>query len=141
MPTSGATGRADVARVNVWMPDELLAKMRAELPGVNVSKVLQDGMRALIGCRHPGLVCAECAQALDLAAIVDEAKSAFYSQLRWELEDLVLNGGTAEGAARVAKGVAMAHQISAAALPLPRPGRTQRRRQRDRAWLEQQEVS
>jgi hypothetical protein len=130
-----------MARLNVWVPDELLAKMRAELPGLNVSKVFQDGVRALIGCKHTHLVCAECAQQLDLAAIVDTAKSAFYSQLRWELEALVNNDGTAEGAARVAKDVAVAHQITAAKLPLPRPGRAQRKRQRDRAWLEAQEVS
>lgn len=128
-------------RVNVWLPDELVAAVREHLPDVNVSKTLQAALRSLLSCKHDRMVCAECAQPVDLAALLDEAKSAFYSQLRWELEALVNNDGTAEGAARVAKDVAVAHQITAAKAPLPRPGRAQRQRQRDRAWLEAQEVS
>lgn len=125
-------------RLNVWLPVELATTVRANLPSVNVSQVLQEGLRALLGCKHDRIACAACAAELDRGALIDTAKGEYYSQLLWELEDLVAAGGTAEGAARVAKSVALAHQLSAARQPLPRPGRTQQRRNADRRWLERQ---
>lgn len=127
-------------RLSVWIPDELAATIKEHMADVNVSKVLQDGLRGLLKCSHSKVVCAECSVEIDQAEITDSALSNFYRQLMWELFDLVHAGGTCEGAAKVAKGVAEAHHVSAAAkVSLPRPPRGVReRREWDREWLERQ---
>ena len=33
-----------MGRVNVWLPDDLHAKVREELPGVNVSQIVQEAL-------------------------------------------------------------------------------------------------
>lgn len=123
-------------RVSVWLPEKLARTIGDSMPGVNYSKILQEGLQGLLGCKHEAVVCAACSEQVDRADIVDRAKSEFYSQLLWELQDLVAVGGTAEGAARVAKSVALAHEVSAARQPLPRPGRRQRERNLDRRRIE-----
>jgi hypothetical protein len=118
-------------RVNVWLPDELNATIKRELPDVNVSAVLQRSLAALLECRHDELACRECASPIDRRQLIDNALSAFYADLHWRLRDLVERGGTAEGAARIAKDVACRHRVSCAPnMPLPRPSREQRHRQR-----------
>lgn len=127
-------------RLSVWIPDELADTIRERLPDLNVSKVLQDGLRSLLGCEHEQLVCAACAAPVERRAFIDDALSKFYSQVMSELRELVAAGGTCEGAGRVVKGVAEAHQVSAAKrVSLPRPPRGVRaRREWERRWLEQQ---
>jgi hypothetical protein len=41
-----------MARVNVYLPDELAELVRGACPGLNVSGVLQAGLRELLGCDH-----------------------------------------------------------------------------------------
>lgn len=129
-------------RLNVWVPDELAVTVREAMPGVNVSKVLQDGLRSLLKCGHETVACADCGEPIDKAQLVDDALSAFYRQVWWELHDLVHADGTCEGAARVFKAVAEAHQISAAKrMSVPRPPRGKReRREWERRWYEQQRL-
>lgn len=128
-------------RLSVWVPDELADTIKERLPMANVSRVLQDGLRSLLKCPHDTAACGDCGAPMDKAQIIDEALSSFYRALMWELHDLVNAGGTAEGAARVLKGVGEAHQVSAARrISLPRPPRGVRaRREWDRRWLEEQQ--
>jgi hypothetical protein len=114
-------------RVNVWLPAELAEVLRAELPDLNLSQLVQDAIRGVLGCRHDELACARCAEPVDRGALVDAAMSAFYSDVMWDLIPLVDRVGTAEGAARVVKEVARRHQVSRAeSTPLPRPSRANR---------------
>lgn len=125
-------------RVNLWLPAELAMTVNDQLPAVNMSQVLQEQLRALLGCKHDRIVCAACNAEVEKAKLVEDAKSAFYSQLLWELEDLIARDGTAEGAARVAKSVALAHRLPVADRPLPRPSRSQRKRALDQEWFNRQ---
>lgn len=121
-----------MARVNVWVPDELHATLRDELPELNVSKLLQDAIRSTLGCRHEQLACRRCAAPVDRYALLDEALGEFYRDLLWSLEPLVSRVGTAEGAARIAKDVALRFRISGADhIPLPRPSKANRQRAKD----------
>jgi hypothetical protein len=114
-------------RLNVYVPDDLAATVREQLPGLNVSATLQAALADRLECRHSMAVCADCAQPLDLDELTDARLSRFYVDLFTHLETLVDHGGTAEGAARVAKTVAEGHRVSMAArLPLPRPTRARR---------------
>jgi post-segregation antitoxin (ccd killing protein) len=124
-------GLGPEVRVNVYLPDELNVAVRTRIPGVNVSAVLQRALQDLLECEHRRLVCAECASPIDMRERVDEALCSLYLDLHWRLVELVDRGGTAEGAARIAKDVALRHRVSCAPnLPLPRPTRAQRQRQR-----------
>jgi hypothetical protein len=124
-----------VARLNVWVPDELHATFRARLPEANVSRLLQEAMRGLLDCRHEQLACRRCAAPIDRRRLVDERLSEFYSDLLWSLEPLVNRVGTAEGAARIAKDVALRFQIPGAEdVPLPRPSKANRQRAEDLEW-------
>lgn len=110
----------------MWLPDELAALARDQLPGVNLSAVLQAGLRALVDCDHDQVACCRCGAEVDVDDLVDTALSHFYRSALWELEPLVRQLGTAEGAARVLKSVAERHGVAAAAVPLPRPTRAER---------------
>src|SRR2546423_8100958 len=98
-------------RVNVWLPDELNATIKRELPDVNVSAVLQRSLAALLECRHDELACSACASPIDRRQLIDNALSAFYLDLHWKLCELVDRGGTAEAAARIAKDIACRHHV------------------------------
>lgn len=114
-------------RVNVWIPDELAGSVRARLPDLNVSAVLQDALRERLGCHHDRAVCAACALPVDVHAAGTVRLERFYCDVLDALVDLVAHGGTAEGAARVVKDVATRHQLPVAAKrPLPRPTRAER---------------
>ena len=114
-------------RVNVYLPDELAATIRASVPELNLSRALQDALRGLLSCRHDQLECSACAAKVDRGSFIDRALSAFYWDLVDELHRLVDQGGTAEGAGRIAKDVAQRHQVSAARnAPLPRPPASRR---------------
>ena len=126
-----------MARVNVYVPDELDATVRSKLPDINVSQVLQRGLQAALECRHARLVCSECAFPVDHRELIDAALSKFFIDLLWALRNLVDRGGTAEGAARIAKQIAMQHQVSAAKnAPLPRPSRAQRHANKVVDWFD-----
>lgn len=106
-----------MARLNVSVPDELVALVKEQLPGLNVSAVLQEGP----------LECVTCRARLDRYALVIEALGKFYSDALWELDPLIRREGTAEGAARILKQLAANRGVPEAdKLPLPRPNRANR---------------
>lgn len=114
-------------RVNVYLPAELQQVLRDKLPDVNLSQLLQEAIRGVLGCEHHELVCGTCAQPVDRWALVDERLGRFYGDLMWALEALVRRCGTAEGAARVLRDVGQRWQIGKAdTIPLPRPSRSER---------------
>jgi len=114
-------------RVNVWLSEELAETVRAALPDVNFSKVLADGLRALMRCDHRELACAACGHREARHEIEDVMLGRFYRDLMWELDQLVRRLGTAEGAARIAKSVGARYRVSATSrLPIPRPTRGER---------------
>lgn len=118
-------------RVNVWIPDALHTSIRRELPELNLSAAVQAHLAGLLGCRHDsGLVCSRCATPVNASAIAGAALERFYSDALWELDPLVRRGATAEGAARVLKGVAERHRVPNASIPLPRPTRAERQASR-----------
>lgn len=111
-------------RLNVYVPDALGAQVKERLPGVNVSAVMQDALRAMLDCDHGRLQCADCGEVVDPEVAARSALSAFWRDLLWAWGPLVDRHGTAEGAARIAKGVAIDAGIPGAdRLPLPRPVR------------------
>lgn len=118
-------------RVSVYLPDELAATVRVELPKLNVSAVLQRALADLLACDHRQLVCASCASLVDHQALAGAALRSFYTDLLLALYPLATRGATAEGAARVAKEVALRHRVPGAEhQALPRPSRQQRAMQR-----------
>ena len=114
-------------RVTVYLPGELDAQVRENLPGVNISAVLQEALRQMLDCEHEHLRCADCGEAVDSSAAVGNALSKFWGELLWTWQPLVDRGGTAEGAARVGKEVAVRLGVPRAETqPLPRPTRRAR---------------
>lgn len=114
-------------RVNVWLPDELNDAVRAELPELNISNVLQEALRDRLGCRHDRAVCARCSAPLDPWSMANERLDRFYLDLIDALAELMLRPGTVEGACRVAKEIGERAQIPAASRrPLPRPSKAMR---------------
>lgn len=111
-------------RVNVYLPDDLGEQVKAALPDVNVSAVLQDALRRLLDCDHERLTCADCGEVVDASAVAGAAMDALWRELLWAWQPLVDKGGTAEGAARVGKDVAVRLGVPGAERrPLPRPPR------------------
>lgn len=115
-------------RVNVWLPQALFDVVRAQLPDVNVSQLLQEALRGALGCQHEQLACAQCAQPIDRWAMVDERMDGFFRDAMWRIGELVHTGkGTAEGAARILKERGQSWKIPAAQrYTLPRPSRAAR---------------
>ena len=111
-------------RLNVYVPDDLGEAVREALPDLNVSGVLQDALRSLLDCRHERLACADCGEQVDPDDLAGRALDAFWRELLWAWQPLVDRGGTAEGAARVARDVAVRMAVPDAAVrPLPRAPR------------------
>lgn len=114
-------------RINVWIPDDLDRTLRRRLPEINRSAVVQGALAALLDCDHDALSCSTCSTPVDHRRLIDDAQSRLYLDQLWELDPLVRRGGTAEGAARILKSVALRHHVTAAArTPLPRPTRGER---------------
>lgn len=111
-------------RVNVWLPDELHQTVRTDLEGVNLSAVLQDGLRALLDCRHERAVCASCAAPVDIDAARADAVHAMTLDVVDRLRPLLAQG-TVEGAGRIVVDVAAAH--GAPGIAAPRPPQRRRR--------------
>lgn len=126
-----------MARVNIFIPDELLHSARSAIPNLNVSRLAQDSLRGLMSCDHKEVACARCAVPMELEDLVDGPLSRFYADALWALGELVHAGGTAEGAARVLKDVAERHGVTEAMrMGLPRPSRASRQR-----WAQQRRGS
>lgn len=118
-----------MARRNVYLPDELEAQVAARRPDLNVSRVLQDALWGLLGddCEHRRLSCEDCGRELHRGDLGGAAVADYYRELLHELGPLVDQGGTAEGAARIAKRVAIEAGVpDAEHRALPRPPRTAR---------------
>ena len=114
-------------RLNVTVPDRLIERVRDDLPGVNVSGVLQTALRTLLECDHERLACATCEASVSRVELATTALDRLYRDLLAAWEPLVDRQGTAEGAARVAKSVALQHGVERAeTMPLPRPTRAMR---------------
>jgi hypothetical protein len=123
-----------VGRKNVSLPDDLEASVRELLPDINVSAVLQDALRKLLEggeCPHNRLTCAECGVDVARSQVGGELAGRFYRELLHELGPLVDQLGTAEGAARIAKRIALELGVPGADhLGLPRPPRSAREARR-----------
>lgn len=114
-------------RINVWIPDELDATLRARLPMINRSAVVQEALVGLLECDHRELVCARCATAVERRQLRDDALGEFFYDAFYAVADLAQRVGTAEGAARVLREVGQRHQIPVASrVALPRPTRAER---------------
>jgi hypothetical protein len=119
--------RRSTVHINCSVPRELLDEIRERLPGLNISRLLQDALRDELECAHDEYICSGCGKRATRTAIVGPALAVFYSDLMWELGILVRRSGTAEGAARLAKELAGRHQVpDAHRVPLPRPTRMER---------------
>jgi hypothetical protein len=127
-----------MARMTVTMTDDLYRRVRAELPGLNVSGALQEVLRAKLACDHADLACRACGGRLEAHALVLAGLARFYGDCLDALEDPVAHGATAEGAARVLKSVADRHHIEARR-PLPRPTRAERNAVRDQHFVDEQQ--
>ena len=114
-------------RTNVWVPDELMGRVRTEHPDVNVSAVLQAGLRALWSCTHDVVACACCGKPLHREELERAALVRFWRVLTVRLELAVAGRQTAQGAARAVKECAVEHGVAPAALaPQIRPTRAER---------------
>lgn len=110
------------------VPDDLVARVKEQLPDLNVSAVLQDALRGILDCGHEHLTCADCGEPVDGSVATGEELAAFWGELLWAWQPLVDRGGTAEGAARVGKEVAVRMGVPGAERkPIPRPPRSGRR--------------
>ncbi|HEV8674999.1 MAG TPA: hypothetical protein VGX21_13210 [Methylomirabilota bacterium] len=115
-----------MVQVTVWVPDDLDEARRALLPHVKLSVLVQDAIRARLGCEHLELACRLCSYPVDRAELIAEALGDFYRQALAALEPLVWQVGTAEGAARILRKVARRRGVPGVEhLPLPRPARSQ----------------
>lgn len=118
-----------MARVNVTLPDELIGVVRREMPGLNVSGVLQDALSKLVDCDHAELGCTCCGAKVQRQALADVALSRFYQEIMWQLREPVSRCATAEGAARVVQTIARSWEVPAVDhTPVPRPTKSQRAR-------------
>lgn len=117
-----------MARLNVYLPDELEATMRATLPGLNVSAVLRAAIESVLDCPHEEWACVDCGSHVDRAAEQLGVVVGFYRDAMDRIEPLVFAGGTAEGAAAALQDAARARGITTG--PRPRPTRAERERAR-----------
>jgi hypothetical protein len=116
-----------MARVSLTLPDELLELIRSQSPRVNLSGLLQDGIRSRLKCDHRLFACARCSAEFGRRELVDEELGRFYGDVLWELGELARRAGTAEGAARLVRDIAERHDVTQAYFTsLPRPSRAAR---------------
>jgi hypothetical protein len=120
-------------RVNVYIPDELAERVRAELPDLNLSKLVQSALSSARGCIHERVTCELCGALIGKAELSAQILEDFYREAMNRLEDLVRKCGTAEGAARILRDVALGHDVGRFR-PLPRPTREQRQMALDLKW-------
>lgn len=121
-------------RINVYVPDELVAEARSRHPALNASHLYQAALRQLVECAHETVVCRLCAEEIPAATLVAHAVDDLYGAVMDAMEGLVWRGSTAEGAARVLAHVARARGVPLAfRRPLPRATRAERELVAERA--------
>ena len=114
-------------RLNVYLPDDLGEKVRSEMPDLNLSGLLQQALRQALDCEHERWVCADCGEDVDTDEVCRGAMKEFLDAAWWQLEGLVDRRGTAEGAAKVLRDVAVGMGVPGAGMrPLLRPTRSMR---------------
>lgn len=126
-------------RVNLYLPDELAAAVRDQLPGVNLSALLQEQLRARLACSHELVACVRCTAQIEASELARGPLWAFWREIAAAVEPIVFRVGTATGTAAAAWGVARAHGIPVG--PNPRPTRSERETAADRAWEQDREAS
>lgn len=121
-----------MARLNVSVPDDLIDQARRAHPGMNVSKVLQDGLRSVLGCSHHGqLSCSTCGDAVPLHDLELAAVNRFYVAVMRLIADALYAGYTVEGVARVVRTLGKHEGVpDAERIPLPKLSRSQREHNR-----------
>ncbi len=113
--------------LSIYVADELDELVQAELPNLNLSTALAEHLTALLRCEHDRLICRDCSAAVDFAAVIAAELERFFVDLMRKLEELVHRLGTAEGAARVARDLAINYHVPKAKdWVLPRPTRGER---------------
>jgi hypothetical protein len=126
-----------VARLNVYVPDELEAAMREQLPGLNVSAVLREALHGLLRCDHAVVRCCGCSADLRRSALEIAAVAGFWRELAPELERLAWAQGTATGAAAVVWRAAGARGVAVGSPP--RPNRADR--ETNARWRDERETA
>ena len=121
-----------MARVTVYLPAELAARVEAELPGLNVSAVVQEALRGRLRCDHVEMACTSCTAVLTREEATEEAILTFWFELVDAIEPMVWRQATAEGAAAAIWRVAGAHGMPVG--PVPRPTRAEREANAGRRW-------
>lgn len=128
-------------RINIWIPDELHATAKRELPGLNLSALVQRALVAKLDCTHQAMVCRDCSSTIDRHELRDEWLGVLFVDIMRELNRLAVNIGTAEGAARVVLELGRQRQITAAkGYPLERPSRSRRKAKADNDWVTRQPI-
>ena len=125
---AGAKNVRTMTRVNLSIPEPLLARVREQAPDLNLSEVLRDALGQLELCSHADLECRVCHAVKDRHEMIDAALSTFYDALHERVAELVYRGdGTAEGAMRIMAAVGRDFGVSMVERrPLPRPSRKAR---------------
>lgn len=123
-----------IMRLNVYVPDALVERVREDLPGINVSATLQAALSGLLECDHAVLSCDECTAALGRVELEGAGVRRFFDELAQAVEQVVWTGGTATGAAKALWDVGRAWRIPTASSPYPRPTRAERDATKETAW-------
>jgi hypothetical protein len=124
---SDATSPPRGRRINIWVTPGLLEAAREVNPDLNVSALVQEALREVIGCSHEELACRKCSAPIVRADVVEKAVTSFYLDALDAIGELVRRGGTAEGAARKLREIAGRWRLKIATeAPLPRPTRAER---------------
>lgn len=121
-----------LARLNLSVPAELLATVRAQAPGLNLSALMTSALEAHASCsHHASATCDLCGARLSVTALGDERLRAMWADVWWDVFAVgVDQGWSAEGVARAARDVASRHRVpGAAGAALPRPSRAARHKE------------
>lgn len=113
-----------MARLNISIPDALQERIRSELPDTNVSAIFREAITALLDeCPHDTWACARCGHVIDRARAELAGADAFARELYVELERLVDQGATAQGAAMAMRSLARDHGLATGEFAVIRPPR------------------
>jgi hypothetical protein len=121
-----------MARLSVYVPDELARLVREQLPRLNVSATLQAALSRHLACGHETLVCSGCSAIVDRQTVERAGERSLWLALVEVVEPLVWRCATAEGAAAAMWRVANARALPAGVLP--RPNRAEREAAKLEAW-------
>jgi cysteine synthase len=105
-----------MSRVNVWVPDVLLARLRETLPGVSMSELVQAAVTGVLSCAHTSAVaCAQCGAHVEIEAIRAEARAEMWRTIESRVRLLVGTHGTIVGAHKVIRDEGVRAGVVAAA--------------------------